>query len=168
MTRPWERGSPRPRTTHPFRASGWAVVGLPVFLYGAVVNALPYLLPRWLARAFARKETDYATIRLLASVVAFPLCWGLETWLVWRAAGAAWAIAFAVSLPLSGLVAYHYLRGLDRLRGRMGFLVLALTHQQAASRLLVERRTILEELERAKADFLAGTRRTAAPVGDRA
>ena len=153
---------------HPFRASGWAVVGLPVFLYGAIVNALPYLLPRWLARAFARKETDYATIRLLASVVAFPLCWGLETWLVWRAAGAGWAVAFAASLPLSGLVAYHYLRGLNRLRGRMGFLVLALTHRQAASRLLVERRAILEELERAKTDFLAGARQAPAPVGDRA
>jgi 1-acyl-sn-glycerol-3-phosphate acyltransferase len=154
--------------TYPFRTSGWAVVGLPVFLYGALVNALPYLLPRWLAHAFARKETDYATIRLLASVVAFPLCWGLETWLVWRGAGAAWAIVFAVSLPLSGLVAYHYLRGLNRLRGQIRFFTLALTHQQGASRLLIERRTILEELERAKTDFLAGTRHTAAPVGDRA
>lgn len=140
---------------HPFRTSGWAVVGLPVFLYGAAVNALPYLVPRWLAHAFARKETDYATIRLLSSVVAFPLCWGLETWLVWRAAGAGWAIAFAASLPLSGLLAYHSLRGLDRLRARMGFAVLALTHRQAASRILVERRMILEELERAKLDFLA-------------
>jgi hypothetical protein len=154
--------------THPVRTSGWAVVGFPVFLYGAAVNALPYLLPRWLARAFARKETDYATTRFLASVVAFPLCWGLETWLVWRAAGAAWAIAFAASLPLSGLVAYHYLRGLNRLRGRMGFAVLALTHRQAATRLLVERQTILEELERAKTDFLASARHAAAPVGDRA
>jgi 1-acyl-sn-glycerol-3-phosphate acyltransferase len=153
---------------HPVRTSGWAVLGFPVFLYGAAVNALPYLLPRWLARAFARKETDYATTRFLASVVAFPLCWGLETWLVWRAAGAAWAIAFAASLPLSGLVAYHYLRGLNRLRGRMGFAVLALTHRQAATRLLVERRTILEELERAKTDFLASARHAAAPVGDRA
>jgi hypothetical protein len=49
----------------------------------------------------------------------------------------------------------------------MGFFVLALTHRQAASRLLVERKTILDELERAKADFLAGTRPDAAPVGDR-
>jgi 1-acyl-sn-glycerol-3-phosphate acyltransferase len=150
------------------RTSGWAVVGLPAFLYGAAVNALPYLIPRWLARARARKETDYATIRLLASVVAFPLFWGLETWLVWRAAGAAWAIAFGVSLPLSGLAAYHYLRGLSRLRARMGFAVLALTRRQAATHLLLERRKILAELERAKEDFLAGARDPAAAVGDRA
>ena len=91
-----EPGSPRRRATRALRRSGWAAAGLPVFLYGAAVNALPYLVPRWLARAFARKETDYATIRLLASVVAFPLCWGLETWLVWRAAGPGWALAFAV------------------------------------------------------------------------
>ena len=41
----------------------------------------------------ARKETDYATIRLLASVVAFPLFWGLETWLVvrgWPGRGGRW------------------------------------------------------------------------------
>jgi hypothetical protein len=130
------------------------VVGLPVFLYGAAVNALPYLAPRSLAHAFARKETDYATIRLLSSVVAFPLCWGLQTWLVWRAAGAGWAVAFAASLPLSGLLAYHYLRGFKRLRAKTRFAVLALTRRQAASRLLVERRAIIDALERAKADFL--------------
>src|SRR5262249_60623590 len=100
---------------HRLRASGAAVLGLPVFLYGTVVNALPYLVPRWLAHTFALKETDYATIRLLASVVAFPLCWGLETWIVSRLAGTAWAAAFALSLPLSGLLAYHYLRRLPRL-----------------------------------------------------
>ena len=107
------RDAPR----HRLRSSGAALLGLPVFLYGAVTSALPYLVPRGLAQAFARKETDYATIRLLSSVVAFPLSWGLETWLVWAVAGTGWAIAFAVSLPLSGLLAYHYLRGLDRLRG---------------------------------------------------
>lgn len=140
---------------HRLRSSGAALLGLPVFVYGAVTNALPYLVPRWIAQAFARKETDYATIRLLASVVAFPLCWGLETWLVGAVLGTAWALAFAASLPLSGLLAYHYLRGLDRLRARAGFAVLALTHRQAAARLLAERRTILTALEQAKAEFLA-------------
>jgi 1-acyl-sn-glycerol-3-phosphate acyltransferase len=140
---------------HRLRSSTAAVLGLPVFLYGSVVNALPYLIPRWLAHTFARKETNYATIRLLASMVAFPLCWGLEVWLVRRLAGTGWAIAFAISLPMTGLLAYHYLRGLSRLRARTGFALLALTHRTAAARLLAERRAILTALERAKADFLA-------------
>jgi glycerol-3-phosphate O-acyltransferase / dihydroxyacetone phosphate acyltransferase len=153
---------------HRLRSSGVALLGLPVFVYGTVVNALPYLVPRWLARAFAQRETDYATIRLLSSVVAVPLGWGLETWLVLRIAGPAWALVFVASLPLSGLLAYHYLRGLDRLRARTRFAILALTRRHTASRLLVERRELLATLERAKADFLAtrggGLARSTAPA----
>jgi hypothetical protein len=135
--------------------SGRAMAGLPVFAYGALVNALPYALPRWLARRTARKETDYATTRLLASMVAFPFFWGLETWLVWRLSGPFWGAAFAVSLPISGILAYHYLRGLGRLAARTRFAALALTRHQAASRLLAERREILADLDAARADFLA-------------
>jgi 1-acyl-sn-glycerol-3-phosphate acyltransferase len=135
-----------------------AVVGLPFFGYGAVVNALPYFVPRWLARRMARKETDYATIRLLASVVAFPVFWALEVWLVWRAAGPAWAAAFALSLPLSGLIAYRYLIGAGWLRSRLRFARLAATQNQMARRLVAEREAIVAEFERAKQDYLAATK----------
>ena len=135
-----------------------AIVGLPFFGYGAVVNALPYYVPRWLAHRMARKETDYATIRLLASVVAFPLFWSLETWLVARAAGARWAVVFALSLPLSGLIAYRYLIGAGWLRTRLRFARLAATQSQAARRLIAEREAIVLELERAKRDYIAATK----------
>jgi 1-acyl-sn-glycerol-3-phosphate acyltransferase len=135
-----------------------AVAGLPLFAYGAAVNALPYVAPRWLARRLARKETDYATIRLLASVVAFPLFWGLETWLVARLAGGWWAAAFALSLPVSGVVAYRYLIGAGWLRARLRFAVLAATQSHAARRLVAERAAIAAELERARRDYLAATR----------
>jgi len=135
-----------------------AIVGLPFFGYGVIVNALPYFVPRWLAHRMARKETDYATIRLLASIVAFPLFWGLETWLVARTAGAGWAGAFALSLPLSGLIAYRYLIGAGWLRVRLRFAALAATQSQAARRLVVEREAIVAELERARQDYLNATR----------
>lgn len=135
-----------------------AVVGLPLFGYGLVVNALPYFLPRWLAHRMARKETDYATIRLLASIVALPLFWGLETWLVARAAGPWWAAAFAVSLPISGTIAYRYLIGAGWLRVRLRFAALAVTQSAAARRLVTEREEIVAELERAKQDYLTATK----------
>jgi glycerol-3-phosphate O-acyltransferase / dihydroxyacetone phosphate acyltransferase len=135
-----------------------AVVGLPFFAYGAAVNALPYFVPRWLAHRMARKETDYATIRMLASIVAFPLFWGLETWLVWRAGGAWWTVAFALSLPVSGTIAYRYLIGAGWLRVRLRFAALTVTHGQAARRLMAEREAIVAELERAKHDYLVATR----------
>ncbi len=144
----------RPRRRERVRHSWEAIVGFPFFVYGAVVNGLPYLIPRWLARRLAKKETDYATVRFLASVVAFPLCWTLETWVVGWQTGAAGAAVFALSLPLSGLVAYRYLVGAGRLRSRLRFGVLAFSRGQAARCLVAEREAIIAELERAQVDYL--------------
>jgi len=113
---------------------------------------------RWIARRAASKETSYATTRLLASVIAYPLFWGLETWIVWRLAGPLWALGFVVSLPLSALLAYHYLQGIGSLRAQARLSVLAVTRHQAATRLLVERRRLIDELERAKNDYLTATK----------
>lgn len=148
----------RPPAVRRLSLGGLASLGLPVFAYGMAVNALPYLLPRWLARRLARKETDYATTRLLASVLAFPLFWGLETWLVGRLAGPAWAGLFLLSLPLSGLVAYRYLGGMARLRAQLRLGALGVVRHQTVSRLLEERAALMRELERARDDYLAATR----------
>jgi hypothetical protein len=129
-----------------------------LFAYGLAVNGLPYLLPRLIAHRTARKETDYATTRLLASIVAFPLFWALEIWIVWRLAGLGWALGFAASLPVSGLLAYRYLGGVSRLQNQLRFGWLSLTHRRFATRLLDERQALVAELERAKDDYLRATR----------
>jgi hypothetical protein len=136
-------------------ARSWqTIVGLPLFSYGAAVNFLPYYLPGWLAGRMSRKQTDYATTRLFASVVAFPLFWALETSLVGWAAGLRWALVFFVSLPVGGLIAYRYVVGTGRLRHQLRFGALLLTRAQEARRLLAERRELVEELLRAKQDYL--------------
>jgi len=144
----------RPLRRKRVRDSWAAFLGFPFFVYGAIVNGLPYLIPRWLAHRLARKETDYATVRFLASVVAFPLFWTLETWVIGWLTGAAPAAGFALSLPLSGLVAYRYLVGAGRLRSQLRFSVLAFTREQAVRFLVAERQAIIAELERTKADYL--------------
>jgi uncharacterized membrane protein YfbV (UPF0208 family) len=147
----------RPLRRERVRRSWEAVVGFPFFVYGAVVNGLPYLIPRCLARWLARKETDYATGRFLASVVAFPLFWTIETWVIGQLSGVAGAALFALSLPLTGVVAYRYLVGASRLRSRLRFSVVAFTREQAARCLMAEREAISAELERAQEDYLAQT-----------
>ncbi len=140
------------------RVSGLGLLGFPVFAYGAMVNALPYFVPRWIAHGFTTEETDYATARLLSSIILIPLFWGAETWLVWRLSNLRIAALFLVSLPLSGLLAYRYLGGLAGFRDRLRFGMLALTRSHAARRLLTQRQEIFDELERAKSEYLAATR----------
>ena len=147
----------RPLRRERVRHSWEAILGFPFFVYGAVVNGLPYLIPRWLAGELAKKDTDYATVRFLASIVAFPLFWTLETWVVGRLSGVAGAAVFALALPLSGLIAYRYLVGAGRLRSRLRLGVLAVTHRRQARFLVAEREAIIAELERAKVDYLTTT-----------
>jgi glycerol-3-phosphate O-acyltransferase / dihydroxyacetone phosphate acyltransferase len=150
----------RPRLPRRLLTSWEAVLGFPIFAYGAVVNALPYYVPRWLAHRTARRETDYATTRLLASIVAYPLFWGLEIWVVWMALGLRTATLFALTLPISGLIAYRYLVGAGRLRSQLRLGVLALRHGAVAKRLVAERQWLMAELERAKNDYMAASRRS--------
>jgi len=147
--------------------TGWrATVGFPVFVYGMVVHGVPYALTRWVARRLTHKETDYATTRFLTGIVAVPLFWGIETWVVWRVVAAflgwGWASLIAwlffLSLPVSGAVSMSYLRGAGRVRSQLHLGILSITRRQAASRLLEDRRAIIEEFERAKTDYFAATR----------
>ena len=145
---------PRARLKH-----GWeAVAGLPIFVYGAAVNGLPYYVPRWLAHRMAHKETDYMTVRLLAAIVAFPLFWGVETWLVARWASAAWTAAFALSLPISGVIAYRYQVGARHFRAGLRMARLGIVHGPARAGLVAERAAIVDEIERARRDYFAATR----------
>jgi glycerol-3-phosphate O-acyltransferase / dihydroxyacetone phosphate acyltransferase len=149
-----ERRRPRQRIRR-----GWeAIAGFPLFLYGATVNFLPYWIPRQVARHMSRKETDYATWRFLTAMLALPLFWGLETWIVARIAGPALALVFALSLPTSGVIAYRYWVGAGRLRSRLRFGALVLTREHAARRLTTERQGLIAELERAKNDYLTATK----------
>ena len=112
-----------------------------------------------IARRIADKETSYATTRFLAAIVAFPLFWGLETWIVWRARRAALGhrlrgLAPAERAPRLSLPRAAW----DGSAARVRFGVLALTRHAAASRLLAARRAIIAELDRAKTDYLAATR----------
>src|SRR5262249_10290845 len=138
---------------------GWtAAVGFPVFVYGLITSGLPYIVPRWIARRSATKETNYATTRLLAGMVAFPLFWGAETWIVWRLAGFAWAIVCLSTLPASTRPACPSLPGTGRATARMRFGLLALTRPQTAPRLLAEPRQLVAFLDRARDDYLAATK----------
>ena len=149
-----ERRPPRARLKH-----GWeAVAGFPIFLYGAVVNALPYYIPRWLARRLTHKETDYMTIRLLAGIVATPVFWGLEIWAVSRWATVAGTVAFALSLPISGVIAYRYRVGAARFRSSLRLARLGMVQGPARARLVAERAAIIAELERATRDYIAATK----------
>lgn len=130
------------------------LLGLPVFLYGASQNLPSYLLPRLLSHYSARKETDYATIKFLAGIVAFPLFYGLQTALVGYLFGLGWAILYLLTLPLVGAYALRYQHGISYFRRQVHILHLFMNNRQMLEQLAREREIVIAQLNEAREVFL--------------
>ncbi len=80
----------------------------PLAMYGLLNNALPYIVPRFWTRSYAREPEMWATVKLAVGTAAFPVFYlvlaGLAFWLFgWQL-----ALQYGFTLPLSGLFALYY------------------------------------------------------------
>jgi 1-acyl-sn-glycerol-3-phosphate acyltransferase len=102
---------PEPAATPPEAMSGRTrlclVLGFPLFVFGMVLNWIPYRLPGFISDRVSRTLDEPATYKLLAGLLAFPLSWTAETLLAMRLAGA-WGLLMAVAAPVTGYVALRF------------------------------------------------------------
>ncbi|MCA9735842.1 MAG: 1-acyl-sn-glycerol-3-phosphate acyltransferase [Deferribacteres bacterium] len=130
------------------------LLGLPIFIYGLVNNYLPNYIPSRLSRRIARKETDVATIKVVSGILAFPLFYFLQSYIIYLLFGSMVAIGYFITLPFSGLFVMQfrafYKRYSENLR--LGFLLM--NHGNYIVRLQEERKTIIAELDTLSEEYL--------------
>jgi glycerol-3-phosphate O-acyltransferase / dihydroxyacetone phosphate acyltransferase len=133
------------------------LLSLPVAVVGAVVNYVPYRLAGLLAVSIARKDDDIlSTVKVLASLLLFPLTWGALALLAGLRFGWVAAVAVMAGAPLAGYVAVRFAEELDRAAGCLRALVFFVTRRWFFRRLLVERKLIREEILALARDFARG------------
>ncbi|MBI4854452.1 MAG: 1-acyl-sn-glycerol-3-phosphate acyltransferase [Acidobacteria bacterium] len=130
------------------------IIGLPFFLYAVIQHLLPYFLPRLISHFGARKETDYATIRFLASIITFPLFYSLQTGFVISQTGYLIGLFYLISIPLTGAYAIRYFNGLQYFRNRIHLLYLFMNQKGRLKRLVQERELLIRQLDKAREVFL--------------
>jgi 1-acyl-sn-glycerol-3-phosphate acyltransferase len=130
-------------------------LGLPVFLYGAVNNFLPYRTPGWLSRLVARHPVEVATIKFVSGLLSFPVFYSLQTWAVGHSAGLGLAIIYLISLPLTGLFALGYQERLSGFFEEVRLFLLHLLRRDEMSRLKKRREAITRELEICREEYLS-------------
>ena len=126
----------------------WLALGLPLALWGLATHAAPYWLTGWLVRRLARTAEEEATDKIAVGLVLYPACWAVEAWLVRRLAGGAALVAFLVLLAPSGLLALAWRERLHRVGRQARAFFRFLADPQLHTRLLAERRALVEELGR--------------------
>lgn len=105
-----------------FRASTIVrvVVQLPIAAAGALLHYPTYRLVGFLAKRFARGETELmATIKFIGSLLLYPLTWIVYGIVAYRHFGAMAAIAALLLVPLLGFEAYRIFETADVLIGRL-------------------------------------------------
>ncbi len=130
------------------------LTGFPLALWGGVNHFLPYKLTRLISRKFAKKETDYATTRILSGILLYSIFYAVQIYWVLQRFGMIAGLVYGGTLPVSGAFAYYYS---DRFKASMGNLQLyrlMLTRSQLLNQLKQKREQLIAGMDRAKDDYL--------------
>jgi hypothetical protein len=126
-------------------------------------HALYYQLPRTLVQLLRVDPTYAASLKLVTGLFGLFACWAAQTWLVASWAGVAPAVAYAGTLPISGLIALVWLEALlARRRAADARRALACLSPVVLDDLRMRRGELLRELDRARVAYLAGSLEPAA------
>lgn len=130
-----------------------ALVGLPVATVGAVFFAVPFWTVHLLFLALRPAKDVGATVKVLASLVLFPLWHLAATAILWRTLGPSAALTVAGLTPLAGMTTRRFFRGRKRALRDAAVFVSLLARRGAAARLEAERDALRREIE-GLADFV--------------
>ncbi|MFN8347956.1 MAG: 1-acyl-sn-glycerol-3-phosphate acyltransferase [Spirosomataceae bacterium] len=131
------------------------VIGFPFYLWGLFTNYVPYIAPSKIASFISSDITYRAPIMMTVGIIAFPLFYGLDIWIVQATFQQTWlTVAFAVLLPLTGYFVLWYWDIATRLSHLWQALRLFRQKPSIMEKLANERAGIFRLLEEAKSIYL--------------
>lgn len=138
------------------RSLVWAVPGVllfPVAVYGWVHRLLPIMIVDWAIQRFAETSTNktrVTTTALLAGILSFGPWYGLLIALCHAIFGWPVSLVYGLSLPVAGLVAHYYVRGVHRFAAAVRSTLVMIRAPVAAHRLLRMREALIAQIEAAR------------------
>jgi glycerol-3-phosphate O-acyltransferase/dihydroxyacetone phosphate acyltransferase len=130
------------------------LAGLPLALWGWINHFLPYQLTRWISQKIAKKETDYATTRILSGILLYSAFYTAQIYWVLLRFGIVDALVYGFTLPLSGAFAYYYWDKFKVFSAHLRLYRLMLTRRHFLNQLKERRGQLIAEMDRAKEDYL--------------
>lgn len=124
------------------------ILGLPVFLFGFIFNAVPFFIIDTVTRRKIKDTAFWSTFFLVLGIVLFPVFYLIEFFAVsWLIPGFWLKLAFLVTLPFSGKIAFRWYILFRKTVGRSRLLLLKLFHKIEYNKLLDERKLLFGKLD---------------------
>jgi len=133
------------------------LLGFPVFAFGAVLNYLPFKIPEWIARRIIPSREFLGSVTLLLGIVCFALYYSLLLAVCWHLTHRlGWVVLALAALPITGIFAYAWYRTASLLLGKWKTALLFVRRKPVMDAIVAMRTSILDELEKARSEYLAG------------
>jgi len=124
------------------------ILGLPVFLFGFIFNAIPFFIIDIVTRRKIKDTAFWSTFFLVLGIVLFPVFYLIEFFAVsWLIPGFWLKLAFLVSLPFAGKIAFRWYILFTKTVGRSRLLLLKLFHKNEFNKVLDEKELIFGKLD---------------------
>lgn len=137
------------------RSTLFLLLGFPLYFYGLLNNYLPYIIPSKVANLLTEEEEFEAPIMLSVGIFTFPVFYAIQGVLFWQwFPDVSYLLLYLVSLPLSGFFTLRYWNNLQHTQGQWLLLRLFFKRKNKVEQLQQQRKLIIEELEKAKNDYL--------------
>ena len=136
--------------------SGWKfilaklilIAGLPVFIFGFIFNAIPFLVIDRFIRKKVKDWSFWSSFFLVAGIVVFPLVYLSEFLAVaWLIPGIWLKLLFLISLPFAGKLAFKWYILFRKIIGRLRMLRLKWMNENKYRMLLHEKKELIQELD---------------------
>jgi len=124
------------------------IVGLPVFLFGFIFNAIPFFTIDTITRKKIKDKGFWSTFFLALGIILFPIFYLIEFFAVsWLIPGIWLKLAFLVAMPLTGKVAFLWYILFRKTLGRGRFLLLQLFSKKEYYQLIKEKDLLYKKLD---------------------
>lgn len=124
------------------------IVMLPVFLYGTLVNYIPYIIPQRIVQKKIKQKIFYSSIKYVIGFPIFMLFYLLLAVVVWAVLGSVLsAVIFFISFPIAGHIAFYYWYDLKKMRSLLKLKRLRRQRNPELQQLESERTGLFQKLE---------------------
>ncbi len=124
------------------------IIGLPVFVYGFLFNAIPFFAIDTLNRKKIKDRAFWSSFALALGIIVFPIVYLLELLAVSSLLPGVWPkLAFLVSLPFAGKLAFKWYILFRKTVGRFRILSLKLFKKSVYEKLISNQKMVFNELD---------------------
>lgn len=124
------------------------LLGLPVFIYGFLLNAIPFFTIDRLIRKKVKDWTFWSSFFLVAGILLFPFVYLIEFFAFGWLLPSFWLkLLFLVSMPLAGKLAFKWYILLRKITGRTRFFMLKVTNKKEFHELVQQQENLFNQLD---------------------